>query len=60
MKLVCVKLNDPNTEPMIYEDVVSIDQSVLRSDTFFVFFLDGTSTSIEYRSDYLYYLDMNR
>jgi len=57
MKLVCVKLNDPNTEPMIYEDVVSIDQSVLRSDTFFVFFLDGTSTIIEYRSDYLYYLD---
>lgn len=56
MKLVCVKLNDPNTEPIILEDVASIDQSVLRPDIFFVFLSDGSSTSIEYRSDYLYYL----
>lgn len=58
MKLICTKINDPNTEPIIFEHVANIDQSVLRPDILFVFFLDGSSTSIEYRPDYLYYLDM--
>lgn len=58
MKLICTKINDPNTEPTIFEHVANIDQSVLRPDTLFIFFLDGSSKSIEYRSDYLYYLDM--
>lgn len=58
MRLKCININDVSNQ-QIYENVDSVEQSVLSPHILYIFFKDGSSITIHPHNDFLYCIDFD-